>query len=794
VSRDLDFVAGFKNARIHFNNKQTKIDRGGSGMKTMHSKIKGLTLCAAAFAVSTAAQTTVTNSNNGATNTVPLYTGSATLGNSPISVSGSNVGIETTNPGAYQLDVNGRAQAQSINVSSGDPATDLVNNAPWYGIGQSSIILFPQTTYTTTQVAGYFGLNFQTASGQMVMSSNGNVGIGTTSPVTTLEVNGGLQVDGSVTLSGSGASIISPALTGTPTAPTQGTCAANTDIATGAYVAACAPGSGSLPHAASNQQQFLSVDTTGVAHAVPTTSMEFNAVVNGGIDNTGATDMSTAIAALINGPDGQCAAASPVPIYFPPGTYKIDSGVQINATSTSCYGLHIRGAGPALTIFETNCSENTYGIWYDNTTNSGDSVNKGIIFEDFSVVSTDTTGLCNSLLRLTQKTLFVINRVHAEGAVGKTYATGTIGISGATVTGSGTTFTAAMAPGVIQVAGVYAEVCSYTSATQVNLCDTAFPAGTVSPGTSFALAYNGVGLMLDPGYSYVQYGSIHDYSSYGNLFGVYSVGTPSSGGSSRFTFDGQDSFIDGSGAAGRTTNSVGFWLGKHSDTFTIDTAVNNVSRCWVIDSGHVNKIGGKCENNSTYTPVSTCGGGVGSQGCLLGAELSEDATSTGYGNVFLAPYVYLTGTAFAVDNEAFNLQILGFQADDSFSNTNAYSFAGVTGCPSNNSGVAATIATYDCFYKQTNQNQQFTVVAQTFSTGACISVSTLTFAGVDNKSGFNITPTTDITGVSGWGPTGGGSLQFFPVPTANTFNAKLCNMGPVSVTTASSVTFNVSAR
>lgn len=38
---------------------------------------------------------------------------------------------------------------------------------------------------------------------------------------------------------GIGPTIQSPALTGTPTAPTQGTCASNTDIATGAYVANC---------------------------------------------------------------------------------------------------------------------------------------------------------------------------------------------------------------------------------------------------------------------------------------------------------------------------------------------------------------------------------------------------------------------------------------------------------------------------------------------------------------------------------------------------------------------------
>ena len=51
----------------------------------------GLTLMAVA-----AAQTTVTTSG-GTTNTVPSFTGPSTVGNSPISISGSNVGIGATN-------------------------------------------------------------------------------------------------------------------------------------------------------------------------------------------------------------------------------------------------------------------------------------------------------------------------------------------------------------------------------------------------------------------------------------------------------------------------------------------------------------------------------------------------------------------------------------------------------------------------------------------------------------------------------------------------------------------------
>jgi len=65
----------------------------------MHKKMAAVAICIAAFALSAAAQSTVTNNNDGATGTVPVYTGTSTVGDSPIAGSGGNVGIGTTSPG-----------------------------------------------------------------------------------------------------------------------------------------------------------------------------------------------------------------------------------------------------------------------------------------------------------------------------------------------------------------------------------------------------------------------------------------------------------------------------------------------------------------------------------------------------------------------------------------------------------------------------------------------------------------------------------------------------------------------
>jgi hypothetical protein len=59
--------------------------------KTMHNKMAAVAICIAAFAMSAAAQVT----GSGTTGTVPVFTSTTAVGNSPISVSGGNVGLVT---------------------------------------------------------------------------------------------------------------------------------------------------------------------------------------------------------------------------------------------------------------------------------------------------------------------------------------------------------------------------------------------------------------------------------------------------------------------------------------------------------------------------------------------------------------------------------------------------------------------------------------------------------------------------------------------------------------------------
>jgi hypothetical protein len=176
----------------------------------MHRQTIQLGICIVALAVSAAAQTNVTNSNDGATNKVPVYTGSATLGNSPISVwGGTNVGIGITNPG-YALTVTGSVYATVGLKTIGD--TELLGSS---GTGslrlaiQGSDNAYIQAGTSTTDTSAILNISRWNASTSTISKFNvysdnsyfsGNLGIGTTAPAAKADIyvsNGvGLKVEG----------------------------------------------------------------------------------------------------------------------------------------------------------------------------------------------------------------------------------------------------------------------------------------------------------------------------------------------------------------------------------------------------------------------------------------------------------------------------------------------------------------------------------------------------------------------------------------------------------------------
>jgi hypothetical protein len=89
-------------------------------------------------------------------------------------------------------------------------------------------------------------------------------------------------------------------------------------------------------------------------------------------------------------------------------------------------------------------------------------------------------------------------------------------------------------------------------------------------------------------------------------------------------------------------------------------------------------------------------------------------------------------------------------------------------------------------------NIQITTTTTALSANTCEATAhTATMTGLLTTSTLNYTPTSDTSGVAGWGSTGG--LFIDGVPTAGAVSWKVCNPTSAAITPGA-VTWNVSAR
>jgi len=169
----------------------------------VHKQIKFVSLYLVLVATSAIAQSVT---GTGTANTIPLFTGSSTLGNSSITQLNGNIGIDTVPTATLHV---------NSSYTSATSGLDSTQGFLW-----SNHTNFPTASFSSTDNR-ILTMTFDPTTGAPAIRSGssaklgfvgggwyfsgGNVGIGTTSPGAPLEVNGNLKLT-----AGSGASITFP--------------------------------------------------------------------------------------------------------------------------------------------------------------------------------------------------------------------------------------------------------------------------------------------------------------------------------------------------------------------------------------------------------------------------------------------------------------------------------------------------------------------------------------------------------------------------------------------------------
>lgn len=171
--------------------------------------LRGSLIGTSSWATNALTASTITG---GTANYIPLWTNANTVGSSVIYQSGTSIGLGTTAPNT----------TLHISASSAQPLLNIENaiangysNMRFTGTGRKYVIGVGNASETTFGIANEFFLYDDTTGAvRMVVDPNGRVGINTTTPAATLDVNGTLSVTGSTAIKGD-VSITGGALTAT---------------------------------------------------------------------------------------------------------------------------------------------------------------------------------------------------------------------------------------------------------------------------------------------------------------------------------------------------------------------------------------------------------------------------------------------------------------------------------------------------------------------------------------------------------------------------------------------------
>jgi hypothetical protein len=299
------------------------------------------------------------------------------VGNSVIYQNNTSIGINTTTT-LDILDVAGSITAEVDGGPTSGPALDLRNTPPTgFGIGSVNFFTYPGQTVPSAQwqakdIGGFTADQTLYTAGSLnqrnqpliarltVKGGTGNVGIGTTTPVAPLEVNGNAQVDGNLTVGGN---ILSPGIGGPVIqAPNNGS--NNFSAGLGAL-----PATTTGTYNTAVGDNTLQVNTTGVANtatgssalAANTTGFANTATGSSALSNntTGAWNTATGQAALTSNTTGNENTATGDAALFNNSNGFANTATGYSALSLNTSGNDNTATGTGALVGNTTGNDNT---------------------------------------------------------------------------------------------------------------------------------------------------------------------------------------------------------------------------------------------------------------------------------------------------------------------------------------------------------------------------------------------------------------------------------------------------
>lgn len=370
----------------------------------------------------------------------------------------------------------------------------------------------------------------------------------------------------------------------------------------------------------------LTIQVTGTV-TIPTSSgggdaptqRGLDAVRDLGMDNTGKQDCSGQLRGYLDGDQAEGGE-----LHFPPGRYRFNFTVETNRKCVKLIGDGaVQNMGDSPVIFFSDQALASILHWNGSLTNSnmnGPAIS-GIQFQDLSP-SHNRLG-CAIRLTATANSELQVGLLNLKP---QRYTTGTVSVTtnSKRITSTGTQWTSSMVPGWIVVDGYPYEIVDVDTGTSLTLA-IAYqgPSGT---GKGYAINFGGIGVWLEGGTDFCQYGK--DWSLNGRcgcaLFASAGTTSPKYTGTSRIKV--RSGYLNGEGVA----DSIAAYLGPFSDTFVFDVSVNSYAFACVIANGHQHDVQHLDAENAGGPPPVT--GRPTEYGSCRGILVMSDNSSDAYGN------------------------------------------------------------------------------------------------------------------------------------------------------------------